>query len=151
MTKGSDLIRFHLKTEEYGWLSNFAPYPVTIDAVAWPTVEHYYQASKFIHDPDWMEAILAIRRPYDAWRMGRNPDHLRRSDWDQIKDEVMLRAVRAKFKQHENLARFLLATGDATLVENSATDEYWGVGAAHKGQNRLGKILMEVRQQLKQV
>lgn len=62
----SKLIRFHLKTGEFGWLSNFAAYPIVIDALEWPTAEHYYQGSKFIAEPLWMEAIRRVIRPYDA-------------------------------------------------------------------------------------
>jgi ribA/ribD-fused uncharacterized protein len=141
----SNVIRFHLKSGPYGWLSNFAAYNVMIDGMVWPTSEHFYQASKFINDPDWMEAIRGMARPYDAWRMGRSPDHPRRVDWDNVKDDVMLRAVRSKFSQHDNLRRYLIATGDAILVEHSPRDTYWGDGGDGTGLNRLGEILMRVR------
>lgn len=142
------MIQFHLKTGQWGWLSNFAPYPITIDAVEWPTTEHYYQASKFIDDPGWMEAIRVVTRPYDAFRMGRSPEHTPRSDWDEVKDHVMLRALRAKFAQHENLRQALLATGESTLVEHAPNDRYWGDGGDGSGLNRLGQLLMQVRQEL---
>lgn len=141
----SQVIRFHLKTGEFGFLSNFAPYPVKIDGVEWPTSEHYYQASKFINDLTWMEAIRLVYRPYDAWRMGRSSEHLRRNDWDDVKDDVMLRAVRAKFAQNLDVRSALLATADAILVEHSSKDSYWGDGGDGSGQNRLGQILMQVR------
>jgi len=141
------MIQFHLKTGEYGWLSNFAPYPVKIDGIEWPTNEHYYQASKFVDAPEWVDAIRLVSRPYDAWRMGRSPDHPCRADWSFVKDEVMLRAVRAKFSQHEDLKYRLIGTGDEELVEHSANDTYWGDGGDGTGQNRLGQILMQVRRE----
>lgn len=143
------MIRFHLKSGEHGWLSNFAPYPITLEGVEWPTSEHYYQAAKFTGDPAWAEAIRLVSRPYDAWRMGRSPDHPRRADWDAVKDEVMLQAVRAKFTQHAELRELLLATGDETLVEHSKSDAYWGDGGDGSGRNTLGRILMQVRAELR--
>ena len=80
-----------------------------------------------------MEAIRRVPRPYDAWRMGRSPDHLRRADWDEVRDEVMLRAVRAKFTQHRDLRQRLLDTGDEVLVEHSPADAYWGDGGDGSG------------------
>lgn len=144
----SHVIRFHLKTGEFGFLSNFAPYPVKIYGVEWPTSEHFYQASKFIYDPAWMEAIRIVIRPYDAWRMGRSPEHVRRADWDEVKDDVMLRAVRAKFSQHRDVRSALLATGEAILVEHSRHDTYWGDSGDGSGRNRLGQLLMQVRDEL---
>lgn len=81
---------------------------------------------------------------------GRSPDHLRRDDWDRVKDDVMLRAVRAKSMQYGDLRWKLLATGDAILVEHSPKDAYWGDGGDGdgSGKNRLGQLLMQVRQEL---
>ncbi len=150
MHDDSQVIRFHLKTGEFGWLSNFSQYPIEIEGLQWPTTEHYYQAAKFTNDPEWMEAIRTVSPPYNAWRMGRCPKHTRRADWDAVKDTVMLRAVRAKFDQHLNLQHALLGTGAAILVEHSPLDSYWGDGGDGSGENRLGKILMQVRAELGQ-
>jgi len=68
-----------------------------------------------------------------------------RSDWNQVKDNIMRRAVWAKFTQHPNLSKILIDTGDAIIYENSPRDSYWAIGADGKGLNMLGKILMEVR------
>lgn len=143
------MIQFHLKSGPYGWLSNFAHYPIWVDGQEWPTNEHYYQAAKFTDDPEWREVIRLQPRPYDAWRMGRSPQHVVRGDWAAVKDEVMLRAVRAKFLQHEGLGRQLLETGTELLVEHSPGDSYWGDAGDGSGQNRLGQILMQVRDELR--
>ncbi|MFN9717518.1 MAG: NADAR family protein [Planctomycetota bacterium] len=143
-------IHFYLKGDRYGWLSNFAPYPIVIDGVTWPTSEHFYQASKFVDDPAWSDSIRAVTRPFDAWRMGRHPDHCCRSDWNQIRDEVMQRAVFTKFSQHASLRQRLLETGHAVLVERNPSDHYWGDGGDGSGQNQLGQILMRVRETLRE-
>ncbi len=148
----SQAIRFHFKTGEFGFLSNFAHYPITIDGMEWPTSEHYYQASKFINDPAGMEAIrTVIRHHYDAWRMGHSPEHVHRQDLDEVKDDVMLRALRAKFAQNAVVRSALLATDEAILVEHSPKDNYWGDGGDGSGRNRLGQLLMQVRLELQQI
>ena len=65
------------------------------------------------------------------------------------KDEVMLRAVLAKFTQHAGLRDTLLATGDAMLVEHTRNDSYWGDGGDGRGRNMLGQILVNVREELR--
>lgn len=145
-------IRFHLKRDEHGYLSNFFPLPrpILIDGEAWPTSEHYYQAQKFVTtDPAHAEAIRTTRNPFDAWRMGNDPAHARRADWESVKDDVMRVALRAKFEQHPELAKSLLGTGDARLVEHTPKDRYWGDAGDGSGLNRLGALLMELREELR--
>ena len=72
-----------------------------------------------------------------------------RPDWDQVKRQVMKECVLAKFLQHKDLRDQLIATGDEVLIEDSPIDYYWGCGADDSGQNVLGQVLMEVRQELR--
>jgi ribA/ribD-fused uncharacterized protein len=144
------VIQFHLKSGPYGWLSNFSHYPILVDGQEWPTSEHYYQAAKFMDDPGWREAIRLQSRPYDAWRMGRCREHAVRGDWTEVKDDVMLQAVRAKFSQHAGLGQQLIGTGSELLVEHAPGDPYWGDAGDGSGQNRLGQILMQVREELRE-
>ncbi|MBC1611668.1 DUF1768 domain-containing protein, partial [Listeria welshimeri] len=65
--------------------------------------------------------------------------------WESMKDEVMLKAIRAKVEQHSEVKEILLSTGNAILVEHTEKDNYWGDGGDGSGKNRLGKILMKVR------
>jgi ribA/ribD-fused uncharacterized protein len=71
------------------------------------------------------------------------------SAWEEIKDDVMRTAVRAKFAQHGRLKRLLLETGDARLAEHSANDAYWADGGDGRGRNMPGVILMEIRGELR--
>jgi N-glycosidase YbiA len=142
------VIEFYSTREAYGAFSNFAPYPIEADGLRWPTVEHYFQAQKFAGTPH-VEAIRQAPSPMVAARMGRARARPLRSDWDLVKDEIMLRAVRAKFAQYADLAALLLSTGDALIVERSRRDGYWGAGADGSGANRLGQILMTVRAELR--
>lgn len=72
-----------------------------------------------------------------------------RSDWEQVKDDVMRKAVLQKFKTHADIREILLATESEVLVENSPIDYYWGCGKDGSGKNKLGQILMEVREVLR--
>lgn len=143
----SDVITFYRVADEYGFFSNFAPYPITLDGKDWPTSEHYFQAQKF-EDVTYQERIRQTESPMAAARMGRDRKQKLRKDWDTIKDEVMTNAVRAKFTQHAGLRTALLATGDAKIVEHTENDSYWGDGGDGTGKNMLGKILMHVRSEL---
>ncbi len=146
----------------FGFLSNFHPAAVALDGEHWPTVEHYYQAQKS-PDPGYRAAVRSAASPGQAKRLGAAPDGPRRvsqrswfrrhgrqprADWDAVKVDVMRKAVRAKFAQHPTLAERLLATTPAELVEDSTTDAFWGVGVDGRGQNWLGRVLMEVRSEL---
>lgn len=57
--------------------------------------------------------------------------------------------MRAKFTQHDDLKELLLSTDDATLVEHTANDRYWGDGGDGSGRNMLGNILMQIRSEIK--
>ena len=72
-----------------------------------------------------------------------------RADWEVVKEEVMRRAIRAKFEQNRELRELLLETGDEELIHESRSDLFWGRTLDGKGENRLGLILMEIRQALR--
>jgi ribA/ribD-fused uncharacterized protein len=148
----ADVINFYHLDEPYGEFSNFARYPVTIDGLTWPTSEHYFQAQKFAGTPleaAMTEAVRAEASPRGAFKMGRDPGYPHRPDWESARDSIMRRAVLAKYSQHPVLRELLLSTGDATLVEHTENDRYWGDGGDGTGENRLGQILMDVRAELR--
>lgn len=142
-------IRFSSLHGEYGCFSNFAAYPVTLKGRVWPTNEHYFQAQKFA-GTEHEEAVRLAKTPKLAANMGRSRERPLRADWEQAKDGIMAEVVRAKFTQHADLRRILLETGDATIVEHRAKDSYWGDGPDGSGKNMLGRILMRVRDELRQ-
>jgi ribA/ribD-fused uncharacterized protein len=144
------VVHFYLKDGPYGEFSNFAAYPMELDGKTWPTSEHYFQAQKF-HGTEHEEEIRCETSPMKAARMGRARHRPLRPDWETVKDDIMRRAVRAKFTQHLELRRMLLETGDAVIVEHTDNDTYWGDGGdgSGSGKNMLGKILMEVRAELR--
>jgi hypothetical protein len=144
------VIQFYRVSDQHGCFSNFAPYEIELEQRVWPTSEHYFQAQKF-DAPDYQEKIRLTKSPMIAARLGRSREIPIRRDWEQIKVDVMKKALRAKFTQHPELMTKLLATGDSILVEHTKNDKYWGDGGDGKGKNMLGKLLMELREELQQI
>ncbi|MEX0269510.1 NADAR family protein [Leptolyngbyaceae cyanobacterium UHCC 1019] len=139
-------IYFYVEREKpYGCFSNFSAHGFMLDELYWATSEHYFQAQKFINTPH-LEKVRQTKTPKDAANMGRNRSLPLHADWNQVKDEVMRKAVLQKFRTHADIREILLATGNEDLVENSPVDYYWGCGKDGSGKNQLGQILMEVRE-----
>jgi ribA/ribD-fused uncharacterized protein len=143
------IIHFYRVSDAFGEFSNFALYPIELDGEVWPTSEHYFQAMKF-KDKHHQEMIRAANSPMEAARMGRDRRRPMRGDWEVVEDQVMFDAVLAKFTQYEELRQLLLSTGDANIIEHTERDRYWGDGGDGRGKNRLGQILMQVRQSLRE-
>ena len=125
MDEASDeAIYFYSKTTAYYELSNFSPHGFPLDGAYWPTVEHYFQAQKFPAQPAYQEQIRRARSPKDAKAMGRSRKVPLRPGWEEVKDDVMRRALRAKFVAHPKLAALLLETGERAMIENAPSDYY---------------------------
>jgi N-glycosidase YbiA len=142
------IINFYQSNAPYGEFSNFARYPIKLGGKTWPTSEHYFQAQKYAGTPR-EEEIRQAKTPSEAARLGRDRKVPLRRDWESVKDAIMREVVLAKFTQHDDLRQLLLSTGDATLVEHTENDSYWGDGGDGCGRNRLGRILMEIRDELR--
>lgn len=142
------ILFYAIEEKPYGCFSNLAPYPIHMDGLDWPMVEHYFQAQKFA-GTCYEEMIRRTESPVFVARVGKWDQLPLRSDWETVKDAVMKRAVWCKFQQHEDIRQVLLSTGDEPIIENAPKDYYWGIGSNGSGQNRLGQILMEVRNVLR--
>jgi ribA/ribD-fused uncharacterized protein len=138
--------------EKYRFLSNFYPVWVVYEGIAYPSSEHAYQAAKSL-DVDIRRQISVMEKPGQTKRFGASLQ--KREDWDDVKASVMLDIVRIKFK-NPVLAKQLIGTGDEELIEgNHWHDNFWGICKCEKcassGMNMLGKILMQVRTELKTI
>lgn len=142
-------IHFYRTQEEYGAFSNFSTHPIVLDGQTWPTTEHYFQAMKFPEDRERQAWIRQAKTPGLAKRRAWAKGAVLRADWDTHRIQVMLHALRAKFTQHPDLRELLLSTGAEELVEHSFRDRYWGDGGDGSGQNMLGRLLMQVREELR--
>ena len=141
-------ILFYRVRELYGEFSNFSPHPIKMKGKTWSTSEHYFQAQKFV-GTEYEEEIRRAKSPMIAARLGRSRKHPLRKDWESAKETIMREALCAKFTQHLDLRSLLLSTGDQTIVEHTANDDYWGDGGDGNGRNRLGILLMELREKLR--
>ena len=126
----------------YEFLSNFWPSPLEWEGVAYPTVEHAFQAAKTL-DGAKRRWIAALPYPADAKAAGQRVDL--RPDWEAVKTGIMAELLRLKFADPD-LRDQLLATGAAELVEgNHWFDRVWGQCPVGVGENRLGILLMAER------
>lgn len=126
------------------FLSNFYSAPVTYNGHSFLNNEAAFQAAKC---PERVREFCSLN-PSEAKRLGRRV-HLR-DDWESIKDDVMYEICKAKFSQNPELADKLISTGSAKLIEgNTWGDRVWGV-CNGLGENRLGNILMQIRDELKE-
>jgi len=151
--KLSDIF-FFIREEQHGFLSNFERTPFIVDGIRYPTNEHYYQSQK-ANDPDVREWIKNAPHARIAMVFGRSLEHNKYlkdkfmvENWIDKKDDVMLKGLRHKFN-NKPLAYVLLATGKKVLHENNSEDPYWGIGDG-TGKSMLGKLLMQVRDEIRE-
>ena len=142
-------------------LSNFYPAAVHIDGVKYKHTEQYYQCRKaeISGEHNMATQIMLADDPLTCKQLG---DSVRvNPKWETEKVKVMKKASLHKYQQHEHLRRVLLSTGDKTLAEASPRDLFWGIGipmrskaksdrSQWRGENKLGEVLMDIRDQLKQ-
>ena len=129
---------------EFDWLSNFFLCQVEFEGMNFSNVEAAFQAAKCL-DMKERERFFGLSGG-QAKRLGRRVEL--RSDWEEVKIEIMRQVLKSKFTQNSELREKLIATGDTELIEgNNWNDTFWGV-CRGKGRNHLGKLLMEVRAEL---
>jgi ribA/ribD-fused uncharacterized protein len=133
-----DNLYFYSKSNSYFEFSNSYESSFELDGKWWRTVEHYFQAKKTLNNNDQELIRLASSVSY-VRKIGKVVKV--REDWEDVKEDFMYRALRAKFTQNSNLKIMLLATGSLKLGENSPNEFYWGC----RGKNRLGELLMRLR------
>lgn len=131
--------------EEYAFLSNFYPVNITYEDLNYTSVEAAFQACKTLN-PSKKLAFTGISAK-DAKIRGRLLPL--RPDWEKVKDGIMYELCWLKFSENEQLKQKLLNTGNQLLIEgNRYGDTYWGM-VDGVGENKLGKILMRIREELK--
>lgn len=153
MTSKKTQIRFFGKDGDHAIFSNFAPSPMKIDGKDYYTVEHFFQSMKFVDtDPEYAESIRVARGPKMAKDLGKSREHMMNPLWSGPKGyaiKVMRKALFCKALQNKRFYDCLLSTGDSEIIEASPWDNIWGEGKDGKGQNLMGKLLMELRKKLK--
>lgn len=143
--------------DDFGGLSNMASgYPLQVNGVRILTTEALYQACRFPLLPDVQREIIGQHSPMTAKMKSKPHRKHTRPDWDEVRFKVMRWCLRVKLAQnYAEFGRLLLATKDRPIVEQSRKDDYWGAKVAEDeetlvGENVLGRLLMELRERLKQ-
>ena len=165
--------RFYDKNAPYFEFSNFygPKKPIIIDGEPYKTTEHYFQAQKYAKDIGKNREFMALIKsqntagkakilanPIKQTRWGweqklkkqrekyEKDIHFDPVEWNGIRDDVMKKALIAKFTQDDHCREVLLSTRDAILYEDTRRDAYWGNGSDPTKVGRLGELLMEVRE-----
>lgn len=163
--QGASVVCFYHEYEENGCFSNWYPASFEYAGQNYNCVEQYmmYQKVLMFRQYDLAEKILKSNNPSEIKRLGRTRFPEFNSDvWDRTSYAIVKRGVRAKFEQNKDILQVLLDTQDNTLAECSLMDRKWGIGVAiddpdcsdpskWNGKNYLGRILMEVRDELRRL
>lgn len=164
--RGSDQLRTYrrtesvvfLKTDEpFGGLSNMAGgYPIHVNGLRIHTSEALYQVCRFPHLPDVQRMIIGQFSPMTAKMRSKPYRKDSRLDWDQVRVRIMRWCLRMKLANNwSTFSELLLRTAERPIVEESRKDAFWGAkasgdGSTLVGMNVLGRLLMELREQVKQ-
>lgn len=134
---------------DYYIFSNFSAFAIEWKGHLCMTSEHAYHTEKF-EDENLKEMIRKTRSAHDALLLSKEHRELYRKDWDEVKLGIMKEVLHAKVTQHPYVKKKLLDSGSRLLVEDSWRDDFWGWGPNKDGANHLGKIWMEVREEVQQ-
>jgi hypothetical protein len=129
-------------------LSNFSAFHLRWCGWDFDTSEAAYHWEKFPHDQKLRYQIVDAPSAHEAFKIAKSNADRERQDWETIKVPTMRNILRAKADQHEYVRRKLLATGTRELIEDSWRDSFWGWGPNRDGKNMLGKLWMEVREDI---
>lgn len=132
--------------QEFYVFSNFSSFSIEWKGKLYPTSEHAYHSEKF-EDEEMKEQVRNARSAHDVLKLTKANNDKRRGDWQEIKLLVMKDILRIKVEQHPYVKKKLLESGNKELIEDSWRDSYWGWGPNKDGENHLGRLWMEVREE----
>jgi ribA/ribD-fused uncharacterized protein len=148
---------------ETKYLSNLYDAPIQIEGTTFPTVEHYFQWSKArqFGDAEAQAKILKTPSAKSVKSYGKKVKPFDETVWAGMAENVMRVAVKAKFMQHPDLLVKLRATGTRLLADADPRSKFWGIGTSADtskakdpnkwpGKNVMGKILADIRSELKE-
>ena len=151
-----DACSFRFTKSAWGAFSNFQPLAVPILAGPWTFIssESVYQACKFPERPDVQRRIAEAPTAREAAAIGRTPGLGIDPGWTAQRVDVMRWVLRMKREANrDEIDAALAATGERPIVEVSTRDAWWGarsVADRYEGNNVLGRLWMEIRQQLRE-
>lgn len=132
-------------------------YPIYINGTRILSSEALYQACRYPHLPEVQKEIIAQSSPMTAKMKGKPYKDNSRQDWGKVCTRIMRWCLQVKLAQnYEEFGRLLKDTGDKPIVEQSNKDDFWGAKVSSTnselliGYNILGRLLMELRENLKE-
>jgi N-glycosidase YbiA len=135
------------------YFSPYTAHAIELHGVLYPTVEHAYQCQRYT-DNRIIEEIWSARSPVAAWEISSKYKHLQIPEFkkEEYKLEVMKGLMRLKAEQYEEIRKALIDSGDLNIVKHITTyppgDGFWDDGKDGKGQNHMGRMWMEIREEL---
>ncbi len=145
--KVNEFIGFYPR--EFFVFDNFSSFRVLVDGVLYCTVEHAYQAIKFLKSaPEIAKQITDCYSAHEAQKIAYANKDKQCANWDEIKLDVMERLLRLKLEQNPYVKKKLLQTDNLLICEDSPKDSFWGIGPDRNGRNELGKLWMKLREEL---
>ncbi len=159
-----NVVTFYSTGKPYGFLSNWYPSPFEFCGHTFPTAEHWmmWQKAQLFGDQRKAAAILRATDLNEVKGLGRQVEPYVEAAWEEVRLPVMRVGLRQKFLQNEQLLNDLLSTGMAAIAEAAPNDRIWGIGIGvddpkandpgqWRGRNLLGRVLMEVRSDLRSI
>lgn len=156
------MICFHNLEEENGYLSNWYLSDFIVDGMTFSSMEQYmmYQKACLFHDEEIAKSIMQTRDVAKIKALGRRVRHFDDEIWVKSREQIVYKGVLQKFYQNPEIQKRLLETGNDPIAECAVNDRIWGIGLSMtdenrffeskwRGQNLLGKILMQVRNDLR--
>lgn len=157
-----EIICFHNPDEDNGYLSNWWLSGFKVDGIKFTSEEQYmmYGKAKLFGDIETQAKILAVTDVAKIKALGREVKGFDDAVWTDNREQIVYKGLKAKFRDDEELRAKLLSTGDDILAECAVHDRVWGIGLSMKDPNRfdmnkwrglslLGKLLMQVREELR--
>ena len=160
--EGAAMICFHNPDEENGYLSNWFLSEFTVGGITFSSMEQYmmYEKAVLFKDQTTAEKILQTDDVAEIKALGRTVQNFDEKVWVKEREGIVYRGVSEKFRQNPELAEKLERTGEEIIAECAVKDRIWGIGLSIKdenrlsidkwrGQNLLGRILMRVREDIR--
>lgn len=129
------------------YFSLWSEHPIEYKGVTYKTGEHLYHSRRY-DDPNIRKIIVESKDGEEAWTLSQKFKIHQQKDFDARKTDIMREILLAKFEQHPDTREVLIATGEAEIIK-PYPDPFWGEGPDGRGQNVMGKILMEIRTEIR--
>jgi ribA/ribD-fused uncharacterized protein len=137
----------------YIFFSPYTAHTILLNEIIYPTVEHAYQCQRYT-DQNIIEEIRNAPSPVKAWEISGRYKNMQLPDFKEKKLEVMKMLMRLKVVQHEDVRIALLDSDNLKIVKHITTyppgDGFWDDGKDGNGLNHIGKMWMEIREELKE-